>query len=484
MRKWIFVLFVATLGALPIVGYADNLAEAYRQAVGSDPTFKAQTAAFEAAQQLTPIARSYLLPSLTTNGTAGRGYVKQTFDGVTTSFYQDSEQYALNLNQVIFNYQVWSSLKNAKAQVKQAEATYNANAQDLILRVATAYLAVLQAYDQLQATQAQKLSLAQQLKQTQDQFDVGLIPITGLEQVKASYDTTIALEIANKNTIAEKLEDLRAITGVFYTTLHGINTKLPLISPRPDDINAWVDIATKQSYAVKAAYYAMVAARQNVNTQRAGHFPTLSAVGNYTYTNQSASLDGGVTAVSPFINRNASVGVGVNFPVYQGGLVNAQTQQAASLYAEASAQLEETYRSTLAQTREAYLGVISGISKLKADRQAITSSQSSLNSTKSGYTAGTQTIVDVLQQQSDLYTAQTNYANDQYNYLVSLLTLKQAAGTLSPQDILMVNSWLTKPIDFSAYNFNTHQINYSSIDTIPAAHTTKHHSKKKAKTKH
>ncbi len=480
MKKQTLQLVAAACSLLFCVpSFAANLVDAYEQALGSDPTFKAATASWQATQQLAPISRSYLLPSLTTNGSQGRGYLKQTFDGYEVSFYQNVTQYALNLNQVIFNYQAWGALKSAKAQIKQGGATYNASAQDLILRVATAYLGVLQAYDQLQATQAQKRSLGQQLQQTQDQFKVGLIPITGVEQVKASYDSTLALEIANKNTIADKLEELRAITGKFYTNLKGINTKLPLIAPRPANINAWVDIATKQSYAVKASYYAMIVAREQVNIQRAGHFPTVNATGSYTYSNQSDALFNNATP-EPFINRTTAVGVGVNFPVYQGGLVTAETRQAAALYAEACANLEQTYRNTLTQTREAYLGVISGISKLKADRQAIVSSQSSVDSTRAAYTAGTQTIVDVLQQQSDLYTAQTNYANDQYNYLISLLTLKQAAGTLSPADILMVNSWLTGDIDFSAYDFNERHFTYSEDNeptaTTPAAKP--HHAKK------
>lgn len=464
MKKHLLTLLVITSTlCFNTASLATTLAEAYRQALASDPTFKTAEAQWQAAQQLAPISRSYLLPQLTSSASADRGYVVQSFDEDNASFYQNVQQFALNLNQAIFNYQAWSGLKNANAQVKQAQANYDYAVQDLILRVASAYLAVLQAYDQLLATQAQKTSLTQQLKQTQDQFDVGLIAITGLEQVKASFDSTLALEIADKNNIANKLEELRAITGVFYVDMQGISPKLPLVVPNPQNINSWVAIATKQSYAIKSAYYAMVAARENVKMKRAGHFPTVNATAGYSYDNQSESFLGG-TSPTPNTNSTTSVGVTVSLPVYQGGLVNAQTRQAAAQYAEASAQLEQTYRGTLTQTREAYLGVISGVNKLKADRQAIVSSQTSLNSTKSGYTAGTQTIVDVLQQQSNVYNSQSNYATDRYNYLISLLTLKQSAGTLSPKDIAILNTWLNQPIDFSAYDFNVHQIAYSEAD--------------------
>lgn len=456
---------LVALGLIAAPAWAEDLLTAYNQALQNDPTFKTAEASLQATRELLPISRSYLLPSISGSTNIGRAHINQTTGDHSTAFDQKIRQYALNVNQVLFDYRAWAGLKNAKAQVKQGYANYNAAVQNLIVRVATAYFAVLQAHDQLVATQAQKRSLQEQLNQTQEQFKVGLIPITGVQQVKASYDATVAQEIANQATVADKLEELRAITNVFPTQLMGLQHNPPLVAPVPQDINAWADTATKQSYALKASYYEMVAAKENVEIQRGGHFPTVSATGSYSYTNQNQAANGssasGIT-LSPNFNHSVTVGVGVDVPIFAGGQVNAQTRQAAAQYAQASAQLEQTHRSTLTQTREAYLGVISGISKLKADQQAIVSNQSSLDSTKAGYQAGVNTITDVLQQQSNLYNAQTALANDQYNYLINLINLKQAAGTLAPEDVDVLNSWLSKSLDFSAYNFNDHPLSFAA----------------------
>lgn len=460
--------------------FAEDLLDAYKQALESDPTFKTAEAQWQATNQLTPINRAALLPAILSNAGESRSYNRQTTRNRTDKFYETTGQYGLNINQVIFDYSAWSKLKNAQAQVKQGRATYDAAQQNLMLRVVTAYLAVLQAYDQWLATQAQKRSLEQQLEQTKAQFEVGLIAITGVEQVKASYDATVAQEIANQNTISNKLEELRAITGVFYTNIQSVKADLPLVAPTPASINTWVDIASKQNYTLQAAYFGMVAARQNISTQRAGHLPTVNATGSYNYQNQTGATltESGFT---PNKDEVTSVGVNVNLPIYQGGLITAQTRQAAYQYGAASAQMEQTYRSTLTQAREAYLGVISGISKLKADRQTIISSQASLDSTKAGYTAGTNTIVDVLQQQSVLYSAQTSYAVDQYSYLLSILNLKLAAGTLSPKDLAEINSWLTRELDLSAYNFNVHEPSKQLAAPVKKKKKTVHHKKSKKK---
>jgi outer membrane protein len=456
---------LVALGLVAAPAWAEDLLTAYNQALQNDPTFKTAEASLQATRELLPISRSYLLPSISGSTNIGRAHINQTNGDHSTAFDQKIRQYALNVNQVLFDYRAWAGLKNANAQVKQGYANYNAAVQNLIVRVATAYFAVLQAHDQLVATQAQKRSLQEQLNQTQEQFKVGLIPITGVQQVKASYDATVAQEIANQATVADKLEELRAITNVFPTQLMGIQHNPPLVAPVPQDINAWADTATKQSYALKASYYEMVAAKENVGIQRGGHFPTVSATGSYSYTNQNQAANGSSASgivLSPNFNHSVTVGVGVDVPIFSGGQVSAQTRQAAAQYAQASAQLEQTHRSTLTQTREAYLGVISGISKLKADQQAIVSNQSSLDSTKAGYQAGVNTITDVLQQQSNLYNAQTALANDQYNYLISLINLKQAAGTLAPEDVEVLNSWLSKPLDFSAYDFNNHPLSFAA----------------------
>lgn len=457
MKK--FIIFWATF-FWSLSSYAQDLLQAFRDAQQNDPTFKAAEAQWMAQQQLIPINLAPLLPSLVSTGFYQDAHVVQTFSRSTQTFNQKDMNYQLNLTQQIFNYKYWKLLATAKAQVKQAQANYYAASQNLMLRVATAYFAVLQSYAALQVTQATKRSLAEQLHQTQEQFKVGLIAITGVEQVKASYDNTVAQEIANKNDVSNKLEELRAITGIFYTQLTGLRGSMPLISPQPANINAWVKIAADQNYTLKAAYFAMLAARENIKVQRAGHFPVVTGNANYTWDHITDENIIG-SFLTPVTTETTAVGVNVNFPIYQGGLVTAQTRQASQQYAQFSAQMEQVYRTILTQTRESYLGVISGISKIKADRQAIASNLSSLNATKAAYMVGTNTIVDVLQQQQSLYSAETVYANDQFNYIVSIITLKQAAGTLSDQDMVAIDSWLGKPIDFSAYDFNSGTINFN-----------------------
>lgn len=463
--KYLFSFTIALFILWPFSIHAANLLQVYRDGLLNDPTFKAAEAQKLATEQLVPINRGALLPNIGATGSITESHVDQNLTNDQTSFSQRAQQYTLTANQVIFDYAAWNLLKNAKAQAKQAQATYDAAAQDLMMRVSNAYFAVLQAYDTLLATQAQKRSLAEQRRQTEEQFKVGLIAITAVDQVRASYDATIAQEIANKTTVSDKLEELRAITGIFYTQLTGIKDKLPLVSPEPNNINEWVKVAERQNYTLLAARYGVEAAKDMIKVQQGGHLPVINATSSYSYDNFSAVQFIGGSTVSADIVQTSSIGIAAQLPIYSGGTVTAQTRQASYQYAQVSAQMEQTRRNVLTQTREAFLGVISGISKIKADKQAVLSNESSLAATKSGYTVGTNTILDVLEQQSDLFVARTNYTTDQYAYLINTLSLKQAAGTLSENDLAIINSWLKEHINLSAYNFDVTPPSYTVEET-------------------
>ena len=424
---------------------AASLVQVYRQAQLQDPTFQQAEATWMAARENLPIAQAAYLPQLALTGAAQENYTDNSpvQSQTNTNGSSRSYSYGITLTQPIFNVSSWMAIRSARAQVKAAFATYNAAAQDLMVRTATAYFAVLQAYDQLRFTLANKRAVYRQLETAREKFKVGLIAITGVYDAQSSYDQAIATEITDRNNLYNQIENLRAITGVHYFALRGLQRRVPLIRPQPDNINEWVGIARAQNFQIKAQQYNVISARQTINQQSAGWMPQLNAVGSWTQTSSSNfSKSPNTTA------RTGFLGVQLNVPLYQGGLVRAETSQARANYAGASAQLESDYRSVVSDTRQSYLGVISGISQIRADAQAIKSAQNALEATKAGYVVGTRTIVDVLDDLTTLTQAQQQFANDQYAYILNIIRLKQAAGTLSFRDLHEINSWLGKNINF------------------------------------
>lgn len=428
--------------------HASTLMDVYQQAMVNDPAFKAARAQFYADQENLPIAFATLLPQFDLSGQLQRNYNSDNGDAqiLGENDYTNTRRgFTVSLSQAIFNYQAMSSVKGAGFDVKRAVATFNAAQQDLMFRTAEAYFNILLAYADLRYTQAEKKSLQRQLEQSEERFKVGVIAVTDVQESRAKYKRVLADEIQVKNNIENRLEELREITNRLYTSVRTARN-VPLLMPNPSNIHRWVDIAIKQNYTLLAQHYASEESQANILVERGARYPVVNGTASFTNnTNTNASGFG------KFRSRAGLVGASVDFPFYQGGLISARTRKAARLYQEARANEEKTFRSVIAQTRKSYLGIIAGISKIRAEKEAIKASESALQSIEAAYIAGTRTLTDVLIQQTSLFDTQRNYARSIYGYLLDLLRLKLAAGTISASDINSISGWLIEQVDLREY---------------------------------
>lgn len=434
------------LGTILLAGQilAANLMQVYQQALDNDPTFKASRSTWMSERENIGISRAGLLPQFDIQANYGRNYTNNqniaAYDSpvVRTEFYSNSGGYNVTIQQPIFNYKNWAQLSQAKSNEKQYAAQYSAAAQDLMFRTAEAYFNILKAEDILKFTLAEKQAYKSQLERVRERFKVGLATITDVHQAKASYDGSVAQEIQDRNNVAIQKEKMQEITNVRFKSYAKLTKELPLRYPNPINISQWVNVALKQNYSLLAAKYASLAAQENIHVQAAGHLPVINAAGEYDYTHTNNALGSGRDTN----NNQATVGVNMDLPVFEGGLVLSQTKQAEYQYQTALDELEKTNRSVISNTRQSYLDVISGVNTIKANQQAVISARSSLESTIAGYEVGTQTMTDVLIQESNLYQTLKDYTSSQYDYIISTVALKQAAGVLSVNDLAQINSWL------------------------------------------
>ncbi len=458
-RKKIISLFILIstilLSSWSLTAQAADLLEVYQQALMSDPLYQQAIAQRLSTKQGVPINIAELLPNasvLATPGINRAAFSGSNYDtdinGVPLSPRNNTQRaYALTLSitQTVFDFGKFSALAGALATSKGADATLNAALQDLMVRVASAYFTVLNDEDNLSYSEATKLAYAKQLDQIKQQYDVGLKTITDVYTAQASYDSAIANYIASENELDNDRENLRVITGKYYPKLSALSENFPLITPKPTNIEAWVNISQQQNWSIRSSQYNVDTARQTIRQQFAGHLPTVNVEGTLDrlYTNDLNRYTTSVNQPSgPGTQTDRGVAININVPLFAGGGVIAQTNQATYNYQVAQQQLEQTIRNTMNTTRQSYLGIISGISQIKADKQAVKSSISSLEGMEASYRVGTETLVDVLNQQEKVYQAQTAYAADRYAYVNSLFALKQAAGTLGFEDLRAINAWL------------------------------------------
>lgn len=430
---------------------AVDLRQVYQDALENDPIFQAATLTYLSRTENVPIARSDLLTDLTLVGSfqqVNADLRLPNSSGIHESFFQ--QFYGLTLSQPLFNYAAWQQLKSTNSQVKADYALFNSAAQNLIFRTAQAYFAVLEAEDTLDFTRAKKTANESFLEQATKRYESGLDAITTVYEAQAEYDQAVALEISTANDVVNQSLALQELTNHLYTDLASIKEEIPLEVPKPNDVETWVETALEQNYDIQAAKYNVDAAQENISVQRAGGSPTLDAIANYNFLDGSNLLAGfnnsPVPATVPIGTRirsqEFSVGLLAIAPLVQGGRVSAQTRQARYDYEVSLANLEYAHRQTVVGTQQSYNNIITSINRIKADKQAIKSAQTSLESMDALFTVGTRTIVDVLVSQQILFNSQLGYVTNTYSYILATLQLKYAAGTLSIEDILQINTLL------------------------------------------
>ncbi len=448
-------LLVLTLGAIAVSGSAHpaSLLEIYQQALQGDPQIHEAEARRLAAFEAKPQARGVLMPQISAtadwNETNISGSSFSFINNATTTFDQESTNtnWSVTLRQSLFRWDQIVNLKRADKTVAKAEAVREAAQQDLIVRVAQRYFDVLAAEDRLTSINADRTAIARQLEQAKQRFDVGLIAITDVQESQAAYDQSVANEIGAKRSLATAREFLREITGEYVSRLDAPGDDFPLLTPAPNDEASWVDLSLSQNLNLVASRLDERLARDEISFRRNGYYPSLDLV---VSTGENTS-EGDVFASSPFGSGTSifddssardQISVQLTVPLFAGGATSSRVKEAVYLHRASREQLQRVTRETERQTRDAYLGVLSEISRVRALKQAVASSHTALQATQAGYEVGTRTIVEVLNSQFSLYVAITNYYQSRYDYIMNALRLKQAAGSLQVQDLEQIDQWL------------------------------------------
>jgi outer membrane protein len=269
-----------------------------------------------------------------------------------------------------------------------------------------------------------------------------------VEQSQAGFDDSVAAEIEAQRLLATAHEFLREIIGEMVAELASPTEELPLLSPEPASPEEWVRTAMQQNLTLVSSRLATEVALEDIDVARGSRLPTLSLSAGY-----SDNKNNSVTEVFDQVLGNSirpintepegrTWSLDLRFPIYTGGLNRSRVQQSVYNHRVASEALERIARQTERQTRDAYLGVISEISRVRALRQSVESNRTALRATEAGFEVGTQTTVDVLASQQALRRQETTYSRARYDYILNVLRLKQAAGTLSVTDMEEVDGWL------------------------------------------
>lgn len=457
MNRFIALLLCSSSAA----AQTTDLLQVYDLALRNDPLIAEAQSLRQATHSNRSQSTAALLPSVNATGTIGRSEfdgssVFPSVDDPETSVpiivdadersRSDSWQYSVTLVQPVLRLDYWASLRHANARVAQADIQFVAAEQELMWRVAQRYFDVLSADARLQAANVTLQAFDRQLEQFENRHSAGLLASADVQEARAARDQTVTAVIEAKRARARSLEGLRVLTGSDTHALAAPSARLTLQAPTPADETRWVAVAMAQNPKLIGSRLAVDVAKQSVSIARAGHFPSIDLVlTDDRFDHRVDQTFGGTSGPADNDGHDQLVALQFSFPIFSGGGTRARVGEQVHLHRAARQRLEFDTRETERTARDAYQNVLTEIARVGALEQSVQSSRVALQSSEAGFGVGTRTTTDVLEARRQLFEAETAYAVSRYDYLLSLVRLQLAAGTLSQADLQRINSWLTSP---------------------------------------
>jgi outer membrane protein len=415
---------------------AETLADIYQSAVKNDPISGAARATYKANKETLKQGRAVLLPQLVASSTKVKPTSNEDGD-------PDKTIYTASLSQSLFNVPAWFQFQSAKKMDQVAEANFASQQQSLIIRVSESYFNVLRAYDNKQTRKAEELAIQRQLEQVTERFEVGLLPITDVHEIQAIFDDATVNSLEANGALDIAFEQLQVLSEKNHRQLAGLKDDFIAEAPNPISSESWVNFALANNFELKASHLTHQATNDTAKAAKAQHLPKITVSADYSKRDTEAAVT--QQNSNP---EEKSLNLNIIMPIFSGGLTSSQARQSSYKAQAAEQNYIATKRNTMQSARSNHQLAITNAARVKARKQAITSAESALKATQAGYEVGTRTIVDVLMAQRTLFKAKRNFSNARYDYILSMMRLKQVAGQLSPEDIFELNNWLS----FSAIN--------------------------------
>ena len=433
---WVSLILIVSQSA-----QAENLIGIYRKALMNDPQLLGAGYAHAAAGESVKEAKGRMLPLVGfdySQGNTNQDIIKSDNPFQPTGEDEfPTTDYSLTLTQPVFNWTLYTGLKQAKSDVERADAEFASVQQDMMLRTAQTYLGVLGATDEVDFAETEKIAVQQQLELVKSRMSAGMARKTELYDAQARFASIEADVIGAYYNLDDNLQAMREMVGELSGDLARLKPNLKLVYPEPRDPESWMQAAIEQNPRVLMQVRAVQSSRHEVSLQKAGHIPTLDLTARINNRETKGDFVGNGSHV-----ENREILLRLNIPIYQGGIVNSRTRRSVQLHQEAQQDLTAMQRAVQRSARAAYHGIISAISKVNALETSVRSQELALQSKQAGYGSGLYTNLNVLDAERDLHEVKRDYARARYEYLLNSLGLKHAVGTLSEADLEGVNQWL------------------------------------------
>jgi len=325
------------------------------------------------------------------------------------------------LSQSVVDMAAWNNYRSS-SEIVRANQLSLSDARDLVvLAVAGSYLQVIAAAARVDSARAQLDTATALYDQTSQQRKVGLVAQVDVDRSEVQMLTQKQRLVSLQNDLSKQKINLARVTGLPPTDQYEISDVAPFSASPALSIEDALHQAILQRSDLKAAEAQIRAAEHTVSAARAERLPSLSLNGDY-----------GVIGTNPAQSHGTfSVTGTLHVPLWPGGRIGGDIEQANAAAAERRAESDDLQRQIEAEVRNAFLDLQAAASQVEVAQRNVEVNKETLQLTRQKFAAGVSDNVEVVQAQSSLASADLDYINSVFAHNLAKLSLARATGILA-----------------------------------------------------
>lgn len=461
-------LLCASCFVLPVPSaYAETLQEALAQAYRSNPTLTAARAGQRATDEDVALAKAAGRPAASVSSTYEE-MLERPYYGYTSTPQRNLTAQAQASVPIYQGGAVRNRIASAKQGVLAGQQNLRATEASVFSQVVAAYLDVIANQSVVSYNRQNVASLEANLQASRDRFEVGDLTRTDVAQ----SESRLALARANLQSAEAQLITAKENYIALVGSEPGALETPPPLPGLPATAEEAVTVALADNPDILAAKYNRDAAHYTARAARAAVSPRLSAIASGSYVDYLGAQKDLAVPLGYGSIKQASAGLQLTVPIYQGGQPGAQARQNVARESQAIETEIGTERSVVAQTRAAFAQWQASLHTIESTKLAVSSGELSLEGVRAENSVGTRTVLDILDSQRDLINAQVQYVTAQRDAYVAGFTLLAAMGHAQAGNLNLENSG---PLYDPAVNYRRARGKWMDFDfgRLPPAQATR-----------
>ena len=394
-----------------------SLEEVVMVALCNNPqtTIAWQSSLYQAA--LVGVSESSFYPSLSANGSTSKS------EG---SDIQNASQTKVDLTLSYLLYDFGkrdASLENAKQLLRATSFSKDSTVQAVFLLALQSYYELFGANASLDASLQAQNAAKESLNAAKTRYSIGTATPSDTLQAQTAYSQAVLNRIKAEGTLKNAQGKLSSVLGA--------SPDIPLVLASPPlsiptetferNIKASMDEAISIRPDLRSAQAKIKAYRANIEAAKAEDMPSISLSSSTGHTDSSTLNN----------YRNSSIGLYVSVPIFNGYNTKYKVQAAKEQLRLSQAEYEKLSQDASLEVYQTYQTLFSETGAVRASEDLVNSAQASYQLSMGRYKAGVGNILDLLNAQSALASAQQQHVQSLYNWYITKASFAKAMGELN-----------------------------------------------------